>query len=153
MITDELSTGIIEAVKTKLPQKDNLANTLMDILYRKRSHLSPFKRRSTLYVGRSGYPIKEIRYIPGYYYRNEFPGKCRIRHEYRRLSEPFRDLFHNSRPIRETVPYHKRGYEFGNGNFIEHHSTDSFNEARYTFQIQAIQMDVPKRKHEMQAFR
>ena len=33
MITDELSTGIIEAVKTKLPQKDNLANTLMDILY------------------------------------------------------------------------------------------------------------------------
>ena len=148
MITDELSTGIIEAVKTKLPQKDNLANTL-----RERSHLSPFKRRSTLYVGRSGYPIKEIRYIPGYYYRNEFPGKCRIRHEYRRLSEPFRDLFHNSRPIRETVPYHKRGYEFGNGNFIEHHSTDSFNEARYTFQIQAIQMDVPKRKHEMQAFR
>ena len=150
MITDELSTGIIEAVKTKLPQKDNLANTLMDILYIGKS---PFKRRSTLYVGRSGYPIKEIRYIPGYHYRNEFPGKCRIRHEYRRLSEPFRDLFHNSRPIRETVPYHKRGYEFGNGNFIEHHSTDSFNEARYTFQIQAIQMDVPKRKHEMQAFR
>ena len=32
MITDELSTGIIEAVKTKLPQKDNLANTLISIV-------------------------------------------------------------------------------------------------------------------------
>lgn len=78
MITDELSTGIIEAVKTKLPQKDNLANTLMDILYiGKEATYRRLRGEVPFIVGRSGYPIKEIRYIPGYYYRNEFPGKCR----------------------------------------------------------------------------
>ena len=33
MITYELNTGLIEAVKEKLPEGSNLANTLMDILY------------------------------------------------------------------------------------------------------------------------
>ena len=33
MIANELNTGLIEAAKEKLPSKDNLANTLMDILY------------------------------------------------------------------------------------------------------------------------
>lgn len=33
MITNELNTGLIDAVREKLPSKDNLANTLMDILY------------------------------------------------------------------------------------------------------------------------
>ena len=33
MITNELNTGLVNAVKEKLPSKDNLANALMDILY------------------------------------------------------------------------------------------------------------------------
>lgn len=33
MITNELNTGLVNAVKEKLPSKENLANTLMDILY------------------------------------------------------------------------------------------------------------------------
>ena len=33
MITNELNTGLVNAVKEKLPPKDNLANALMDILY------------------------------------------------------------------------------------------------------------------------
>ncbi len=33
MITNELNTGLVNAVKEKLPAKDNLANALMDILY------------------------------------------------------------------------------------------------------------------------
>lgn len=33
MITNELNTGLVNAVREKLPSKDNLANALMDILY------------------------------------------------------------------------------------------------------------------------
>ena len=33
MITNELNTGLVNAVKEKLPSKDNLANALRDILY------------------------------------------------------------------------------------------------------------------------
>ena len=33
MITDQLNTGLISAMKEKLPQGTNLANLLMDILY------------------------------------------------------------------------------------------------------------------------
>ncbi len=33
MITNELNTGLVNAVREKLPSKENLANTLMDILY------------------------------------------------------------------------------------------------------------------------
>lgn len=33
MITDQLNTGLISAMKEKLPQDTNLANLLMDILY------------------------------------------------------------------------------------------------------------------------
>ena len=33
MITNELNTGLVNAVKEKLPSKDNLANALMDSLY------------------------------------------------------------------------------------------------------------------------
>ena len=33
MITNELNTGLVDAVREKLPSKDNLANALMDILY------------------------------------------------------------------------------------------------------------------------
>ena len=150
MITDELSTGIIEAVKTKLPQKDNLANTLMDILYigkeatyRRLRGEVPFTLAEAAILSRKlgisldtiiGTSFRENAVFDMNIVDYQNPFKT-----YFTILDRYVKLFH-------TIKGDTR-------NFIEHHSTDSFNEARYTFQIQAIQMDVPKRKHEMQAFR
>lgn len=66
MITNELNTGLVNAVREKLPSKDNLANALMDILYiGKEAIYRAAPGRSTLHPGRSSRYIPETGYIAG----------------------------------------------------------------------------------------
>ena len=53
MITNELNTGLVNAVREKLPSKDNLANALMDILYIGKEAI--YRRRD--YIQKTGYII------------------------------------------------------------------------------------------------
>ena len=56
MITNELNTGLVNAVREKLPSKENLANTLMDILYIGKEAI--YRRL------RGEVPFRSSRYIP-----------------------------------------------------------------------------------------
>lgn len=61
MITNELNTGLIEAIKEKIPANSNLANVLIDILFIGREAVYRRLRwRSTIHIDRSRNYLQKI---------------------------------------------------------------------------------------------
>ena len=65
MMINELNTGLIEALKEKLPPKTNLANLLMDTLYIGRKPFIGAYWRGSFHLGRGSSYLKEIGCVIG----------------------------------------------------------------------------------------
>ena len=66
MMINELNTGLIEALKEKLPPKTNLANLLMDTLYIGReAFIGAYVGRGSFHLGRGSSYLKEIGCVIG----------------------------------------------------------------------------------------